>query len=238
MFLAVVAAGVWRYPALPARFPIHFSADGTPTQWADKSISSAFGILIPGLVLLALCLLVHIASRAGRTDVDPEAPQASLHLQTLQRRRWILATWCSCAFVQVGLGLAALLLWGLLGPATGWPMWVIPLTIVTGAIAPWVIVLAKTARRSASSVTAAAVPKGPFQGAGAPGTRRVVHRDDDRFWKVGVLYFNRDDPALLVPKRFGIGWTLNFAHPGAWLLIIALLLITSLPAILSYLYGR
>ncbi|MCL6600082.1 MAG: DUF5808 domain-containing protein [Alicyclobacillus macrosporangiidus] len=238
VFLAIVAAGVWRYPDLPARFPIHFATDGTPTQWADKSISSVFGILIPGLVLLALCLLVHIASRAGRTDVDPEAPQASLHLQTLQRRRWILATWCSCAFVQVGLGLAALLMWGLLGPATGWPMWVIPLTIVTGAIAPWVIVLAKTARRSGGSVAAAAVPNGPFPGAGAPSARRVVHRDDDRFWKGGVLYFNRDDPALLVPKRFGIGWTLNFAHPGAWLLIIALLLITSLPAIVAFLYGR
>jgi uncharacterized membrane protein len=238
VFLAVLVAGIWRYPALPNRFPVHFAADGTPTQWADKSISSAFGILMPGLLVLALCLLVHVASRATRMDVDPEAPRSSLHLQTLQRRRWVLATWWSCAFVQVGLGLAALLLWGLLGPATGWPMWVIPLTIVTGVVAPWVVVLATTARRSTGSHAASAVPNVPSSGAGAPGSPRVVHRDDDRYWKGGALYFNRDDPAWMVPKRFGVGWTLNFAHPGAWLLLLAILLIASLPAIWAYLSAR
>ncbi|MBC8931734.1 Clp protease ClpA, partial [Escherichia coli] len=30
-------------------------------------------------------------------------------------------------------------------------------------------------------------------------------RDDDSFWKAGVIYFNRNDPALFVEKRFGIG---------------------------------
>ena len=34
-----------------------------------------------------------------------------------------------------------------------------------------------------------------------------------------MLYFNADDPALFVEKRFGIGYTLNFGRPSAWLLI-------------------
>ena len=44
-------------------------------------------------------------------------------------------------------------------------------------------------------------------------------RDDDRFWKGGLLYVNRDDPALVVGARFGVGWALNFGNPAAWLLI-------------------
>ena len=44
-------------------------------------------------------------------------------------------------------------------------------------------------------------------------------RDDDRFWKAGLLYLNRDDPALVVGARFGVGWALNFGNPLAWLLI-------------------
>ena len=44
-------------------------------------------------------------------------------------------------------------------------------------------------------------------------------RDDDRFWKAGLLYVNRDDPALVVGARFGVGWMLNFGNPVAWLLI-------------------
>ena len=43
--------------------------------------------------------------------------------------------------------------------------------------------------------------------------------DDDRFWKAGLLYVNHDDPALMVVTRFGVGWTLNFGNPVAWLLI-------------------
>jgi uncharacterized membrane protein len=44
-------------------------------------------------------------------------------------------------------------------------------------------------------------------------------RDDDRFWKVGLLYVNRDDPALVVGSHIGAGWTLNLGNPAAWLII-------------------
>jgi len=44
-------------------------------------------------------------------------------------------------------------------------------------------------------------------------------RDDDRFWKAGLLYGNRDDPAVMVGSRFGAGWTLNVGNPAAWLII-------------------
>ncbi|GDY29576.1 DUF5808 domain-containing protein [Gandjariella thermophila] len=48
----------------------------------------------------------------------------------------------------------------------------------------------------------------------------VVQRDDDRYWRGGMVYVNREDPAVLVPKRFGYGWTVNFGNPRArWLLL-------------------
>ena len=44
-------------------------------------------------------------------------------------------------------------------------------------------------------------------------------------WK-GVLYFNRKDPRLMVPKLYpSMGWTLNFASIYTYLLIIAIVLI-------------
>jgi uncharacterized membrane protein len=42
-------------------------------------------------------------------------------------------------------------------------------------------------------------------------------------WRAGVFYVNADDPALWVPKRTGLGWTLNFAHPLAWVVMAAIL---------------
>jgi uncharacterized membrane protein len=39
---------------------------------------------------------------------------------------------------------------------------------------------------------------------------------DPRHWKLFILYYNPDEPKLLVPKRSGLPWTLNFARPLAW----------------------
>ena len=54
-------------------------------------------------------------------------------------------------------------------------------------------------------------------------------RDDDRYWYAGFFYNNPDDPAVFVPKRYGLGWTLNFGHPQARLVLIGMLLLVLLP---------
>ena len=51
----------------------------------------------------------------------------------------------------------------------------------------------------------------------------------DRHWKAGLFYVNREDPALLVPKRFGIGYTLNYGRPLAWILTAAFVGLLALP---------
>ncbi len=52
---------------------------------------------------------------------------------------------------------------------------------------------------------------------------------EGRFWKAGLFYFNPGDSALMVPKRQGFGYTLNFGRPVC-LVIFALILL--LPLIL------
>ena len=70
----------------------------------------------------------------------------------------------------------------------------------------------------------------------------VVFRDDERYWYAGWWYNNPDDPALFVPKRFGLGWTLNFGHAQAKLFLITiagllLLLGVVLPLVVALLGG-
>jgi uncharacterized membrane protein len=48
----------------------------------------------------------------------------------------------------------------------------------------------------------------------------------DAAWRVGgLVYFNPADAAVLVPKRFGWGWTLNFGRPTAWIYIGVVLMV-------------
>ena len=56
-----------------------------------------------------------------------------------------------------------------------------------------------------------------------PGHPDEGDRSPDSAWKLGLFYFNRDDPALWLEKRFGVGYTLNFGRPAAWVIIGAVL---------------
>jgi len=48
---------------------------------------------------------------------------------------------------------------------------------------------------------------------------------DPRFWKAGLVYYNPEDSALWVPKRFGFGYSLNFGRPVSWLVLGLFLLL-------------
>jgi uncharacterized membrane protein len=45
---------------------------------------------------------------------------------------------------------------------------------------------------------------------------------DEHAWR-GIFYWNPADRALIVPKRFGIGYTLNFANPWSWVVLSGIL---------------
>ena len=61
---------------------------------------------------------------------------------------------------------------------------------------------------------------------------RVIYRDDDRYWFGGLIYFNPDDPDPFVPKRYGFGWTVNFAHPAGKVILAVLIGMILLPIVL------
>lgn len=61
----------------------------------------------------------------------------------------------------------------------------------------------------------------------------LIDRDDARYWYGGFFYFNPDDPAVLVPKRFGLGFTVNLGHPLGKVFIIAMAILLLLPVALA-----
>ena len=58
----------------------------------------------------------------------------------------------------------------------------------------------------------------------------ILPKDNSNHWRLGIFYFNRADRRLLVPKRHGVGMTLNFGHLAAWVIIgvIIVLLVSRL----------
>jgi hypothetical protein len=59
---------------------------------------------------------------------------------------------------------------------------------------------------------------------------------DNARWVWGLFYVDRDDPSIMVEKRFGIGYTLNYGNRTA-ILIVATFLVLSLSLIALGLFG-
>ena len=62
---------------------------------------------------------------------------------------------------------------------------------------------------------------------------------DPQYWTALGVYHCAADPRVIVPKRrrWG-GWTLNFAHRSAWLVLLAAVTILSGPVLIIAATGR
>ena len=59
---------------------------------------------------------------------------------------------------------------------------------------------------------------------------------DPANYKWGIFYANGRDPRIIVPKRARyMGWTLNFAHPVTWMILLTLV---GAALLTEYLNGR
>lgn len=50
-----------------------------------------------------------------------------------------------------------------------------------------------------------------------------------------MIYYNPDDPAFLVEKRAGFGWTLNYGNKWAWVFSVTVL---TAPFLFRFLWFR
>jgi uncharacterized membrane protein len=187
---AALLGALWR--KVPARWPVHYGLAGTPDRWADKSIPAAFWPLGLGILLCGLLeLLARFLPALSRGRSAPGLSESG---------RLDLAA-ASADFVRlVALAIALLLsvitvALPLLRPESP------KLIIATSFAAIGVAVFLGLRRFLRVQRSVAAAAGGALQG-----------------WH-GLLYKNPDDPRLWVPKLLGIGYTLNFSHGVAWLIL-------------------
>jgi uncharacterized membrane protein len=205
-----------RYPTAPAVVPTHFDLTGYANGFAPKSIWTFFSIVGVQLGVWVILTLFGVGLSRSRVASSAGAAGASY------RRRWARLVFMIKTGTVLELCIAGLLPTSTQEPgALAGPLAVLPIALLVTILA-LTLTLAlrygqsgwRQLRRTASPLTA--------RGDATP----------DSAWKGGVFYYNPDDPALLVEKRSGLGWTVNFGHPQARLLLIGLLLV---PLVLSLL---
>ena len=198
VIVATVIVGVLRYPHLPA----HLDPGRPPGgNLAGQRLRGGRAQVYTTGLWTGLLVLVY----RSRPDLDTADPAASLlgyrkALGSFGRAGLILL-----ACIDASLLLVASQLWQVADLSGGANV----LVVLPGLAGLVGLLVTAVAAGRARARTAAEVP----------GT----DRDDDRYWKGGVVYVNRDDPAVVVSARVAFGWTVNLGNPTAWLLIVGFL---------------
>lgn len=204
--LVVCLAG---YGHIPEEIPRQVGFDGQVTSYFHKSLAVA---CFPALVVAfigGILMLSHWMMLRSKKFSDPSAPA--------------LSAWAYAMFVraQTMLVVAGGLLCGCVGVVLAFSF-VGMLSIGQAAALCLALVLVVAIASTAVSVVygqngSRLIAHAPVAGEGLP-------RDNDRYWKLGVFYANPEDPSLILPERFGVGWTMNWGRPAAWALLAGVVL--------------
>lgn len=187
---------------IPARFPVHWDWRGVPNGWEPRT--AAFFIFH---IALAVCLCALLAMGAWLVARRSRL----IHLQgpaSVSERKFRRAT--MIVLLAVEYLLAVTISGILLMPAFGW----------SGRTFAVAMALFGLALAAASTVYLLRMGQGGSRLAHPLGDVEAVgDRTPDSCWKWGLFYYNPDDPALMVEKRFGVGYTMNMAHPAGWIVL-------------------
>jgi uncharacterized membrane protein len=223
-FAVLAGTGIWldtHWDEIPATFPIHWGAHGQPNNWSTRTFTGVYGSLLMGVVMCAFMGFLAYAFLRWSRPVQAGGPQGERE----RRFRRMVGSILVATQYLLALQFAWIGLTPLSRPQAG-PPGVVPILVIALGFVVVVVVLTMRYGQGGTRLADAAA-------SAAGGRAPVGDRTPDKYWKLGLFYVNREDPALFIEKRFGIGYTLNFGHPGAWIGLAVLVAVTVAIALLA-----
>ena len=212
VLLVLLAVGVAGYGQMPDMVPMHSDLAGNVTRWEPKGPGIVAFPILMGLFLAACFAFSHWSIARSKKWAEPGAPATSALAYGMFARAM------SVVLLVTGLLLTATI--GLVFLLSSMDM----LSLGQAAV----IVIVGTVPLIAGSILVSVV----YGQAGSRVFRRMQGSDqllvdDDEHWKLGIFYWNPNDPSLFLPERFGIGWTANWARPAIWAIMLGMLAVTA-----------
>ena len=208
--LGLIGYTVIQYSALPMQIPTHWGLNGEPDAFTSKNPISATLLPIILLVMQGMFMGIQLATKKSGIKLSATNTPASRERQLTLRKytSWfmlltsllitVLFTFLQLTTIHEGLFSDALML-------------TVPFAFLLVVLTVTLIFAIKVGK--SGRITEA-----------DPG-KVVGDFDEDQYWKGGLFYFNSNDPSIFVEKRFGVGWTLNFANPLGYLIVLGPLVI-------------
>jgi uncharacterized membrane protein len=203
--LLAFVAPVRSYDEMPLRVPIHWDATGTVDRWVDRNVAAILFVPALGAYLQFFLYVLRRDFAGAKMTLPGDSTEEYLlakekylqtNIDTLDWTRLMIATtFCSISLLQTFTaverlrGMEPIARAGVFGG----------LVAMLGGVAFFLVRMIRINARLQ-------------QQTGNDYAQRSV--DESHWLHGGLTYSNPDDPALVVEKLVGVGYTLNMAHPG------------------------
>lgn len=218
IIVATVLLGFAFYDKIPQQVPMHYDIAGNVNSYAQKSYGLIFFAPVMQLFMAVLFAFVFVMVKSRRRRIDSGNEEESRRKHNIFRRSMGIYAIVGGLLMQLVFALMQLNIIGLVSAMVSASVAIVTsvglciYAIVIGVIVGQGGSRVRSKKRSADKLTI---------------------KDADHFWKLGMFYVNTEDPAIFVEKRFGIGYTVNFGRPAAYLFLVGILLITVAIVVIS-----
>lgn len=213
VLISVAVIGFF-YDRIPNQFPIHWNSQNIPDRSVEKSPLSVMMMPTMQLLMIPVLAFSHYAFIKSKQKLLANYPQITSYQSKKFRRAW------SINFLVTSIATQLLLtstnffsLFFAEDMAFGWMGLLIGLFIF-GIVGYSSFLTWKYGQGGEKLV---------FSEIDEP-VEEVTEVDEEKYWKLGVFYYNPEDPSIFVEKRFGIGSTINLARWQSWACIAGLVL--------------
>jgi uncharacterized membrane protein len=223
--IANAVVSITLYDTLPDRIPTHWNIQGQVDAWEEKSLASVLQMPIMQMFITGVMFFSYKMAERSKQQISSRNPELSKEQNRLFRLRWSGYT--------VVLNIAIVMLFTIVNftslnilKISSKTMIVIMLILIGFSLIGSIFMSLWTGQGGSRIKIKDKSEK----------NEDYNDREDDDHWKLGTFYFNPNDPALFIEKRWGVGWTINFGRPIAVVIFAAIILGAILiPLILSML---
>lgn len=203
-----------KYPQMPDMIPTHWGPSGQPDAFSEKTYFSAISLPLILLVMQGMFLLMSEGMKFAGAKINPANKKTSVSQQLAFRK---YSSWFALFMTITMTFMMGYFHLQSIHPEIGsaWVMFALPLVFLTLTFLAVGIYIVKVGQ-SGSRLK--------IEG-DSPSLEDKIAVDDDKYWKGGIIYINKEDPSILVEKRFGVGWTFNFGRPLSWLVLFGPLIL-------------
>lgn len=202
------------YPSLPDKLPTHWDFQGNVDGYMNKSVLVALMMPIFQLIMAIIIYLSNYFIVKSKQQIDGKDPEVSLKKNIIFRKVWSIYFLITLVLLEVLFTVSNMMILGLINNGA----LQINLTfIISGIMILGSIIISVKLGQGGDKIKIDEKEN----------TNTSYDIDDDNLWKLGnSIYYNPEDPSIIIEKRIGVGWTVNAGRPlGMFFLIIPFIII-------------